>query len=125
MSYKKDELIDALERATGPSRWLDAEIAALIHPNQPCEANEDGTIWVPGVGSESGRTLTSRMYTASVDAALTLVPEGYECYVERYKDGSGSANIMRDFDDGGTICVVSVVANPAIAINIAALMARS
>lgn len=71
-----DELIAALEKADGPSRELDAEISAMFLDTQPAHPLPDGTIWIEGCGSESSRTIHSRNYTRSLDAALTLVPEG-------------------------------------------------
>lgn len=58
----KDELLAALEAATGPSRELDAEIGALLPP--PPKDN-GAVVWWP-------------YYTASIDAALSLVEKGAE-----------------------------------------------
>ena len=54
----KDELIAALEKATGPAFVLDMEIAKAVNPNAT-----KNTVPLP--------------YSASIDAALTLVPEGW------------------------------------------------
>lgn len=58
----RSELIAALERATGPNYDLDALIWNAI--GRPDTRTHDGTPCV----------LT---YTASIDAAMTLVPEGW------------------------------------------------
>lgn len=60
-----DELINALEHAEGPSRELDQSIAVFVRnasnpPNRPK---------VIGVAN-------CQAYTSSVDAALTLIPDG-------------------------------------------------
>lgn len=57
------ELIERLEKATGPNRNIDAAIAIW--------ALETGM----GINHANGHP---KPYTASIDAALTLVPEGAE-----------------------------------------------
>lgn len=59
------ELIERLEKATGPDRELDGEIALLLDP--------DTRRVNPGrwVGNEVPA------YTSSVDDALTLIPQGW------------------------------------------------
>ena len=120
----KAELIAALEAATGPSRELDAEIwfsgAALV--NGPVKKGFDDyggahrTHWTKGsIGIWDDKLLN---YTASLDAALMLVPEGMMWDVESRNAafvGFASAPV-RQFVIGST---------PAIALCIAALRARS
>lgn len=75
----KDELIAALEAATGPSRELDAELGALL-PSPP--EDNGAVVWWP-------------YYTASIDAALTLVPEGMEIWItSRPADGKAPAEAL-------------------------------
>lgn len=83
------ELAERCEKATGPDRELDAAIIVacqhdlpapmgecsaslrLPHKDDRCEA---GTYWLV---QRSGMSLrTARSVTASLDAAMTLVPEG-------------------------------------------------
>ena len=75
-----DELIARVEAATGPDRELDADIQDIIDP-------ADGDRIASGFCVPShGITRTRRdwlkhiakRYTASIDSALTLVPEGWE-----------------------------------------------
>jgi hypothetical protein len=68
-----DELIAALEAATGPDRELDLRIARDVMNSEPLKhaaGLSDELImaqaWAP-----------MPRYTASLDAAVTLVPEGY------------------------------------------------
>lgn len=61
MSY----LIKQLEKATGPDEDLDEAIACLIAPPHPKHGKPIGMI-------------NASRYTASIDAALTLVPEGWQ-----------------------------------------------
>lgn len=61
-----NDLIARLKQATGPSRELDEQIAALCHPtDEPFLA-----------AFENGRDYPD-LYTSSIDAALSLVPEGW------------------------------------------------
>jgi hypothetical protein len=61
-----NDLIARLEKATGPDRALEADIAAACAPtDDPREA-----------AFLNGRDYPD-LYTSSIDAALTLVPEGW------------------------------------------------
>src|SRR3990167_8712382 len=70
------DLIASLEAATKGSRELDAEIFAAISDDRTIrlgDGAEPGCYWHLSVG---GRSLyTAPVYTASLDAALPLVPE--------------------------------------------------
>lgn len=71
----RDELIAALEKAEGPDRALDSAIYAELRldgwtPEEWAVTLADPKFinpTIPGVAA----------YTASIDAALTLVPDGY------------------------------------------------
>lgn len=93
------DLIERLERATGPSAELDARIW--------CELNGSDYIaphtWEGQSGKLYVHDYTVPAYTASIDAALTLCPGGFASV------GGHSAN-------GAT---------PALALCIAALRARA
>lgn len=87
------DLITRLESADGPSRELDAAIATLLgiclHPNTIYTgAQSDTGFSCADCGADSwgnrskdghNRRLHDQVptYTASIDAALTLVPEGW------------------------------------------------
>lgn len=58
----KDELIVRLNRATGPDRMLERDVAEVA-----------GTYSAPDRGDPEGQW---PHYTSSIDAALTLVPDG-------------------------------------------------
>jgi hypothetical protein len=120
------DLIAHLDAATGPDRELDEEIMALragvIREVQNGRSvYHVGTRWV-GVGDVPP-------FTASVDAAVTLVPDGWMWTVcgGEHRGGQGVAFMApnggnspadRWIDDTGG-------ATPAIALCIAALKARS
>lgn len=61
------ELAERVERASGASRELDAEIAAHLCGGT---VDRDGRYWKPGV---RGFSIADR-YTASIDAAVSLLP---------------------------------------------------
>ena len=110
-----DELIARLEAAAGPDRELDAAIAGT-DPNTVQWHSEDET----------------PRYTASIDAALTLVPEGLDApgsfKIERFYLGNGIEKNRACVWDGlgsfSSLDTASEGATPALAICIAALKAR-
>jgi len=123
------ELIERLGKATGPDRTLEFYIAFAVRwrPDGESarsfaehEAKHDyATAWIAHAPFRSRWNIPH--YTASIDAALTLVPEGWMWDVA----SSGCAWIMRD---GDSVCdsqiVIGGIESPAIAICIAALKAR-
>jgi hypothetical protein len=64
-----EEIIAALEAATGPSRELDGKIALSLRVPLPLRADDEGCL------VQMMRDVPA--YTASLDAALTLVPAGH------------------------------------------------
>lgn len=114
------DLIRRLEEATGPSKELDREIALASYPNE-------AGIWI------------DCDYTASLDAAVALVPEGWTWTVTS-KKGRAIAHMCADYDDDDAPVIWSrrplgrrptqaereacYVATPALALVIAALKAR-
>jgi hypothetical protein len=91
------DLIAALEAAAGPSHALDDAIEMLL-PDLMRERH--------------------RHYTASIDAALTLVPDATAWAAGEDEDGTGCADIPRHR-------ILVHAATPAIALCIAALRART
>jgi hypothetical protein len=142
MSPSLDELIERLEKLEGPDRELDAEIAVAVQRPRAgwlytaTRLSEFGTRddgfpfpdnWFvliertdcPGVGHQYFRPPA---YTASLDAAMTLLPAGwYGCL-----DGIGSHCTSARFGPptDGEECGADH-ASPAIALCIASLRARS
>jgi hypothetical protein len=74
-----EALIERLEKATGPDRELDAEIFIEVTPGvkDAGRIDRDGGVvgWWPKDGPYESARITPD-YTSSIDAALTLVPEG-------------------------------------------------
>lgn len=110
-------LIERLEKAPGPSRELDKEIA------ESCgwERNEDD-FW-----RHKDRYWAREAFdyppnfTSSIDAALTLVPQKYDWYLHMI-DEVYNACVGPIGTFSGTSSVIG--ATPAIALCIAALRAR-
>lgn len=80
------DLIAKLEAATEGSRELDAEIGALEDPlgRRPHPAAAPG--WL--VGGDTDSPIEALAYTKSLDAARTLVPEGWKIWDVRQCDDS-------------------------------------
>ena len=147
------ELIERLEQAKEGNRDLDAAIAVavfktastdddLIYAKMPQKADDcaSGTYWRC---SRSGMSLhTSPYYTTSLDAARTLVQEGYiwACAIERiYHDDDVSyepdgklvayAEVKPDKVDSSIYRLHEIIEaqalTPELALCVAALEARS
>ena len=96
-----DELIARLEAATGPSFTLEQEIFRLLNPN-------------------ATKLSIPNNYTASIDAALTLVPKGEGWAIMAVK----SVFHVGIGDTARNAKWYAVAPTPALAICIAALRAR-
>jgi hypothetical protein len=111
----KEELIAALEAATGPSYALD-EAVAVWHYND--------------LGADGRKVIAvaqPRCYTASIDAAMTLVPDGSYWNILTEGDGDGflAAVVTRQGADAGEPLSWMKAPTPAIALCIAALRTRA
>lgn len=88
-----NKIIERLEKATGPDRELDALIVAELHdatmrpypPSDDFGPHDKWQFWTHDgkhfLGSEAEFPVPA--YTSSVDAALTLVPDGLPWMVRR------------------------------------------
>jgi len=93
-----NDLIARVEKAKGPDRELDEAILAVLFLREDRhigteEEQDDGSfapikqpVWVD---PSTGRWVSTHAhrYTASLDAALSLVPEGYDWILERTNGG--------------------------------------
>jgi hypothetical protein len=75
------ELAARCEAASGSDRALDAKIAAILRVGTKAMWAQNYPLWIPQsdgrvVLGTSGPHFVSPAYTASLDAAMTLVPEG-------------------------------------------------
>lgn len=130
-----DSLIERLEKATGPDRELDGDIAVAVHGGEivwrtyPNAVEQYPARKYASTNHVGGFGFTPvDPYTASLDAALTLVPGNresgtlYRVQLEcNDPDSYWEARVRRharDWSESG-LCV-----NGAIALSIAALKAR-
>jgi hypothetical protein len=140
------DLIERLEKATGPDRELDAEIAAKLKlcsvANNPWIqkwAGEwkaiNGLVHLIGDHGSHGN-FRPAAFTSSLDAALTLVPDGLEWQVSTRapKPHAGRAYIHNNemqFSGGGMarnpryLGWEDTAATPILALCLAALCARA
>lgn len=138
-------LIERLEKAEAGSRELDAEIAATLRmppPDAPAwivdwdgpyvAHTRAGRVAVQHTNGETGVYWSAPAFTTSIDAALTLLPEGWDFSVDSGSDGYSATVWKRgNYYDGGTgewrtdeISMVNRCQGPALALCIAALRAR-
>ncbi len=124
------EIIARLEAATGPDRELDAAIDDAVRP-------EGHTFWCAeelpvhdvlpsGIAVVIRHELQCGRYTASVDAALTLVPEGWHWTVydtDGTEKSFAAIQIEPPSYSSAPFCGSASI--PAIALCIASLKARS
>lgn len=101
----RSEIIERLEKATGPDRNLDA----MIH-------------WLMKDGVGVGATQDAPAYTGSLDAAMTLVPEGCEVDLQTRRRYAAIAD-WRGRDYGLPLGTSIDAATPILALCIAALKA--
>lgn len=121
-------LAERVEKATGPDRFLDAQIASVIRLEKvphwarnwtgEWKATEFGSVVLMEDSGNPGPHFMANEYTASLDAAMTLVPEGMMFQVYRGDMGEGSAIVTR-LKQIGLPRVFA--ATPALALTAAAL----
>jgi hypothetical protein len=109
------ELAERCEKATGPDRELDLAIARASYghgfPIFGERVNYDPALWLERYGP----------ITASLDAAMTLVPEGMVWFVEAYPGDHSEAAVRWPYYDADE----RRAATPALALCAAALKARA
>lgn len=115
-----------VEQAQGPDRELDAAIATMLGWTEV-----HGSVLRPDFRGGRPPGVIDwwdivPIYTASLDAALTLVPEGYVWTLHGEPGGAGLAGVQPDRGDGDG-CDYSDVnaATPVLALTAAALRARA
>lgn len=139
----RDDLIERLEMATGPDRRLDFAIHNHLFPPDPVRVTD--VKLPPGFGDDAlSHAMDDRpSYTASIDAALTLVPEGFMAALagpwvwsteteragqpiwEAAVTDEGSSFEESNISDLTDFAISGQGSTPAIALCIAALKART
>ena len=120
------ELISKLEAASGGSKELDAEIADAVgvasRSRRTASGKSKGREWfVDSHGGVQTWAQDPPPYTTSLDAALTLVPEGWTGIIP--VSGGDDAWLWQSGGGAGRGVRVSGT-TPALALTIAALKAR-
>jgi hypothetical protein len=119
-------LAERCEQAAGPDRELDQDITKLRVPNTATHIHRSRRAWSFFV-YDSGKGiewLENQPYTASLDAAVTLVPERWAVELVQALSGSPWHVTLR----GGSALVPIIGATaskPALALCAAALRARA
>lgn len=113
------------EQAPGPDRELDLAICRLAMSSEPLghAAGISDDVW-RGSGLDSLTAAIIPHYTASLDAALTLVPVGHALSLHVDADGTVHAGVMPD-DGDGCDDARRCGATPALSLTVAALRARA
>ncbi len=91
-------LIERLEQATEGSHELDWEIAVMMFPGGLNERDER-CMSVQAAMEIAGKTFMLPPYTRSIDAAITLLPEGAE-YTITTLYGVANVEVGFNFPDG-------------------------
>ena len=84
-------LAERCEAATGVDRGLDADIARAMGWRFAAEGHPIGDTWY----NPARRAFPLPRYTANLDAAMTLVPEGAQFYVDSGLHGRGRLSRLR------------------------------
>ena len=121
------DLLERIEAATEGSRELDKDIASQVHPGTDWDKRYTANVgWGHPDFNRVMRANPVPHYTTSIDAALTLVPEGWgfkaDCglgYGNECTVGHVGENKMYDQPDGW-----AKAATPALALCAASLRAR-
>lgn len=80
-----NDLIERLEKATGPDRELDAEIWMTLNPSWRDYPRTEAGGWITPLAMSA----PASPYTDSIDAALTLMPKGWLVEIHRGFDDIG------------------------------------
>jgi hypothetical protein len=115
-------LIERVERAEGPDRELDAEIACAVLPHF---RGKYPNIFAPGSITYPGGFLWNAChYTSSLDAAASLVPEGWQWTASGGCRQYQASSYCTQSHVSGRPTTEGDAATPALALTAAALRAR-
>lgn len=128
------ELIERLEKATGPDRELDAVIWLAVTPGatrRSSTVKSSKGLWpdytIDETRDANGILVIVPAFTASLDAALTLVPEGWSWKLLHEPAHPNLFRVViRRADELAKVAPAFVVScpTPALALACAALRAR-
>ena len=124
-------LADRCEQAAGPDRELDVAIARALGW-KPLYRDDYSKWWPPAAVADARERKRSILhhptqplpaFTANLDAAVTLVPEGWAWVVGSSVEGELKPAAQLKASDGGNVMAFAAI--PALAICAAALRARA
>lgn len=130
------ELAERVEAATGPDRRLDIEILVTIDWREPDweegertareMAERHGLVYLTSRSVEGFNSTWRHLprLTASLDAAMTLVPEGW-CQTKRVFYAVGPTKVRVSMFDENSLGQTALAATEPLAICAAALRARA
>ena len=113
-----EQLAQRVEALTGPCRETDALVEASLG------IVPDGSVRCKGGWIIDGSAVASPKYTASLDAAMTLVPEGWSWDISTRPDSSGGVVYLHSPDRTKWRDTGGFAATPELALCAAALRAR-
>lgn len=128
---KADVLLDLAERCEtgGPDFETDGDIKLAIAAEMIAAGKSKDEV-VSAVGGDLYSD--PRRYTASIDEAVMIVPDGFRWEIDSigyklgvYQHGKARAVVMHPFSSGGDPRWVAFARTPALAICAAALRARA
>ena len=125
------ELIKKLEAATEGSRELDSEVFGSLGTHVLERRGRDRKAWWYKIGGKDYQRKDPSSvsyggvprFTSSIDAALTLVPEGWDWLITRCIGGRYCAIVNQSGTQQPAEVVTQIMA-PALALTIVALTAR-
>lgn len=124
-------LAERCETAEGPDDVLDADIMAAVHPELTVHPwvrrtypNGKRPFFADTSDPDNLNVVSTSRFTASLDAAVTLVPDDYGWQMRRGHVGGGRT-VCYLWDGKGIWSPTVVAATPALALCAAALRARA
>lgn len=115
-----NDLIERIEAASGPDRDIDLAIDLGARPDQWAQVCHDDPDSVPTQWCDDDEL---PRYTASLDAALTLVPEGVKFEIDGGVKNARARASLYPLWHANHVTVLA--ATPALALSAAALKARA
>jgi len=121
----EDALAERVEGAAGPDVQLDADIRDCL--DLPNDYAADWRGWGFGPNATPTERPKAFPYTSSLDAAMTLVPEGWKALMD-FRASPGVVDLYHpDYDPNDWLLlpvVQGAAATPALALTAASLRAR-
>lgn len=118
-----ERLIMRVEKCAGPDRTIDMRITTAINPGSRITYMNDQQELLCVIGAEN-RHIHLPHYTASIDAAMTLMPDCYGMLLGTNKALEFPPTEVDLYLSPGQILANATAATPALALCLACLRAR-